>query len=262
MFYFLLYMLIGSAVGTFSGLIGLGGGVIMVPALLWAYKAQGISDNLAIHMAAGTSLSVIVFTSLFSLYNHLKRGAKIQPIYRQLAAGIIIGTMLGAIFGHFLPARMIEILFGVFILFVSIRMVLAIKPKPGRKLPGKLGMFLVAGGIGGKSGVLGVGGGAVTTIFLNYCNVPLRNIIAISAACSSTVAVVGAVSFMLIGYNMPNLPAWSTGYVYWPGFLGILLTGPIFAKLGTMLSYKLPVEILKRILGVILVMAAIKMIAI
>ncbi len=259
MAYFLLYMLIGAAVGTFSGLLGLGGGVIMIPGLALAFNMQGIHPDLIMHMAAGTSLAVMIFTSIASLRNHLKHGVQVWPIFKRLMLGIIIGTILGAIFGHFLPSRILEILFGIFILFVSIRMLLAMESKPTRTLPGRCGMFGIATLIGGKSGMLGLGGGAVTTIFLSYCNVPLRNVIAISAATSSTVATFGTISFMITGYFAHNLPHFSTGYIYWPAFLGILLTGPIFARLGAFLSHKLPVEVLKRILGAVLLIVAINM---
>ena len=105
--------------------------------------------------------------------------------------------------------------------------------------------------------MLGVGGGAITSIFLTYCNVPVRKVVAISAATSATVATFGTISFMITGYFVHNLPAWSTGYVYWPAFLGIILTGPLFTKLGAFLSHKLPVELLKRVLGVMLLAIAI-----
>jgi uncharacterized membrane protein YfcA len=259
MTYFLLYMLIGAAVGTFSGLLGLGGGVIMIPCLAWAFSIQGIHPDLIMHMAAGTSLSVMIFTSIASLRNHLKHGAQVWPIFKRLIVGIIVGTILGAIFGHFLPNRILEILFGIFILFISFRLLLAIESKPTRTLPGSLGMFSIATLIGGKSGMLGIGGGAVTTIFLSYCNVPIRNVIAISAATTSTVATFGTISFMLTGSFAHNLPSFTTGYIYWPAFLGILLTGPLFARLGAFFSHKLPVAILKRILGAVLLLVAINM---
>jgi uncharacterized membrane protein YfcA len=252
-------MLIGLVAGILSGLLGIGGGIIVIPLLVWLFKLQNIPSDLIMHLAAGTSLSVMIFTAASSLYGHVKHGIEIWPVYRQLAIGIIIGTIFGAVFGHFLPGRVLEILFAIFIFIVAIRMLIAIKPKLKRTLPRSLGMFLMAFVIGGKSGLLGIGGGVIIIPFLSYCNVPIRNIIAVSVSCSLTIAIIGTISFIITGQHAIDLPPWSLGYIYLPAFLGIVLTSPICAQLGTHLSHKLPVTILTRILGAVLLIMAIRM---
>ncbi len=252
-------MLIGSIAGVLSGLLGIGGGIIVIPLLVWLFKAQNIPSDLVMHLAAGTSLSVMIFTAASSLYGHIKHGVVIWPIYRQLAVGMIIGTVFGAIFGHFLPGKILEILFAIFVFIVAIRMLMAIKPKSKKTLPRPLSMFSIALLIGSKSGLLGLGGGAITIPFLGYCNVPVRDIVAVSVACSLTIAIVGTISFVFTGQHATDLPAWSLGYIYLPAFLGIVLTGPLCAQLGAYFSHKLPVTVLTRILGAALLIMAVRM---
>ncbi|KPJ68186.1 MAG: hypothetical protein AMJ43_01940 [Coxiella sp. DG_40] len=252
-------MLIGSVAGVLSGLLGIGGGIIVIPLLIWLFRIQNIPPDLVMHLAAGTSLSVMTFTAASSLYGHIKHGITIWPIYRRLAMGMIIGTIFGAIFGHFLPGRVLEIIFAIFVLLVAFRMLIAIKTTSNRTLPRPLGTFIVALLIGGKSGLLGIGGGAITIPFLSYCNVPIRNIVAVSASCSLTIATIGTISFILTGQHAIDLPTWSLGYIYLPAFLGIVLTSPLCAQLGAYFSHKLPVTVLTRILGAILLIMAIHM---
>jgi uncharacterized membrane protein YfcA len=260
MIYFLLYLLIGIIAGTLSGMLGIGGGLMVIPLLAWLLKLQGVSNVLIMHMAAGTSLSVMIFTTFSSLYGHTKRGVKVWNIYRRLILGIIFGTFLGAIFEHFLHSDILEIIFAIFIFIVAIRMLLALKTKASRTLPGHLGMFGMALVIGGKSGLLGLGGGTITIPFLTYCNVPVRNTIAVSAACGFTIAFIGTISYILTGQHATNLPAWSLGYIYLPAFLGIVLTAPLCAQLGAYFSHKIPKQVLTRILGGVLLILAIKMV--
>lgn len=260
MTYFFLYMLIGVIAGTLSGMLGIGGGLIVIPLLAWLLKLQGISNVLIMHMAAGTSLSIMIFTTFSSLYAHTKRGVKVWHIYRRLMMGIIFGTFLGAVFAHFLHSDILEIIFAVFIFIVAIRMLFALKTKASRTLPGRLGMLGMALIIGGKSGLLGLGGGAITIPFLTYCNVPVRNTIAVSAACSFTIAVIGTITYILTGQQAINLPVWSLGYIYLPAFLGIVLTAPLSAQLGAYFSHKIPKQMLTKILGWVLLVLAIRMV--
>ena len=256
--FFILYMLTGATAGILSGMLGIGGGVIIIPFLIWIYKMQHMSAQLIMHMATGTSLAIIVLNTTSALYAHLKKKIKILFIYKKLFPGIILGTIAGAILSHFLRGSVLEIIFCIFLFIVSLRMLLANKQRPGRSLPNKFITSPVSFLIGAKSGMLGLGGGAITIPFLHYCNVPIRNIIAISSACSLTIASIGTVSFMIIGSFSHNLPNFSTGYIFWPAFLGAIITGPLCAKIGTKFSHKLPQKTLKKILAIVLLLTAIK----
>lgn len=261
MLYFLGYILIGILAGTASGLLGIGGGVIIIPGLVWLFKAQGISYHLIMHMAAGTALASMILTASSSAYGHIKRGANVWPTYKRLAPGIIIGTIIGAIIGHFIPNRALEIIFGIFIIFFAVRMILNFQSKPSRKLPNNFFTFLIAFIIGAKSGILGIGGGAIIIPVLTYCNVKIRDTVAISATCSVTIAIIGAISFMLMGQYATHLPNLSIGYVYLPALLGIILVAPLCAQIGAYFSHRLPVDTLKRILGFVLLIIAVRMLS-
>lgn len=257
--FFISYLLIGIIAGTLSGMLGIGGGVIVIPLLVVIYKLQNFAPNAIMHLAAGTSLAVMILNASSSIYAHTRHKIEIWPTYKKLALGIIIGTIIGALLSHNLSSTVLEIIFGIFMLLVSIQMLFGKKPKASRKLPGPLLTNSIAFAIGGKSGLLGIGGGAITIPFLHYCNVPIRNIVGISAACSLTIAIIGSISFALTGMHTPNLPPWSIGYIYLPAVLGIALTGPLFARFGAKISHKLPKETLKKILAIVLLLMAIKM---
>lgn len=259
MLYILVYMLIGIIAGTLSGMLGIGGGVIVIPLLLWTLKTHTTNPDVIMQMAAGTSLAVMIFNTSSGAYTHFKRGSKIWPVYRKLVPGIILGTITGVIFASSINSKILEIIFGIFIILVALNMLLMKRPKPTRHLPGPFGTSIVGFIIGGKSGMLGLGGGVITNPFLYYCNVSMRDIVGISNTCSATIATIGTIGFMLTGSHVSTVPPWSIGFVYLPAVLGILLTGPICAHIGAHISHKLPKEMLKKILAIVLLLVAIKM---
>lgn len=246
------YLLIGAFAGSMSGLLGVGGGLVVVPALVLVFRHLGMPPAYLMHMAAGTSLAIMIVTTFSALLAHLGKQASVWPILQRLLPGVVIGTIVGALLADQLASHVLRIVLGVFILIVGMRVALLVKPKPQRTLPGRWGLWGVAFFIGAKSGLLGIGGGAVTVPFLTRCNVPLRDTMGISVAVGFVVSVVGTLSFLATGLNEPHLPPWSTGYVYWPGFLGVALATPIFAAFGTRMAYRLPTHLLKRIFGVFL----------
>jgi len=255
----LMYVLLGIMVGSLSGLLGIGGGLLVVPGLAWIYSMEGFPQATIMHMAAGTSLAIMIITTSASLYAHIKRGAKVWPVFSKLLPGVIVGTICGVLLADVMHTDVLRLAFGVFVLWVAITMLIARAPKPQHRLPGSFGMLGIALLIGGKSGLLGVGGGALTIPFLARSNVLMRNAVAISVACGLVVAIVGSLSVMLTGSNEANMPAYSSGYIYWPAFLGVASMSPIFAQLGAKLSGKLPVKLLKRIFGVFMLFIAIRM---
>jgi len=259
--YFVFFAFVGTGAfaGLLSGLLGIGGGIIVVPILAFIFQRIGVSNHVLMHMATGTSIAAMVATTGSSMYAHMRRGAAIWPVYRRLALGIVIGVVLGVLFADQIPSDLLSLIFGLFVIAVSIRMSVVSQIASQRTLPGNKVMFSFATLIGGKSGLLGIGGGALTVPFLTYCNVAMRSAVAISATCGFTIAIVGSISVMLTGLNEAHLPAWSTGYVYWPAVLGIIVTSPLFARLGARLSYRLPVNILKKIFAIFLLFMGIDM---
>lgn len=256
---YVFFILSGATAGLLSGLLGIGGGVIVVPMLALLFKWQGFASTTIMHMAAGTSLAVMIATTSRSLASHLKRKIKFWSIYKTLAPSVIIGTMTGAIAAHFIHSDILKIIFGIFVLVVAAKMLLNPKAKPTRQLPGMMGRSIIGFIIGGKSGLLGIGGGALTIPILTHCNVNMRRAVVISVATGLTVATIGTCTFILTGLHTAHLPAWSLGYVYTPAWPFVAGGSALCAPLGVMLSHKINTAWLKRIFAVFLVIVGVHM---
>lgn len=253
------YLLLGMFAGIIGGLLGLGGGIIIVPALLFIYLKLGLQPEILMHLAVATSLATIVFTSISSTIAHHRRDAVIWQQVVLLVPGIILGCILGAAIADFLPSNTLRLLFGLFELLVAIQIGFGIKPSARRQLPGKFGMIVTGSVIGTVSTILGIGGGTLTVPFLLWCNVNIRNAVATSAACGLPIAVAGASAMIVAGWDHQYLPDGATGYVYWPAALPVLISSALFAPLGARLAHKLPVTILKRIFAVVLACVGLRM---
>ena len=256
-----IYILVGAAAGTVAGLLGIGGGFIIVPALLLVFHREAIAPDLAAHLAIGTSLATIVPTSLSSLLAHHRRGAVRWPVFRLLAPGIIAGALSGSMLAGMLAGRMLHAIFAVFACVAAAQMISSRKPSAHRELPNRTGMVGAGWIIGTISGITGIGGGSLTVPFLLWCNVEIRQAVATSAACGFPIAVSGTLGFVAGGWHSSGLPAWSTGSVYWPAVLAIAVTSVMFAQVGARLAHWLPVKLLKRLFATFLVVMSIKLLA-
>lgn len=257
--YFPLYLLVGMFAGLSAGLLGIGGGLIIVPALLLIFQYQGLNDVSLIHIAIGTSLASIIFTSIASVYAHQQKSAIIWPIFWRLSPSIMLGALLGAAIADWIPSAELKIVFGLFELYVAIQMTFNLKPKQQHNLPNSVGMSTVGSGIGLVSSLVGIGGGTMTVPFLLYVSTPIHKAIATSAACGLPIALAGSVGFLVMGWSKTSELAYSSGYLYWPALLGIVITSVLFAPLGAWLAYRLPQRYLKQIFAALLYILAIKM---
>lgn len=255
------YFLTGALAGTLSGLLGIGGGLLVVPALAFIYQHQHFNNRDIMQMAAGTSLAIMVITTSRSLLSHLHHKIEFWPVYSQLLPGVIVGTILGVSLAHFVHSNVLRIIFGIFVILVALKMFFLKSVNAQRQLPRKSAMASIGAIIGGKSGLLGVGGGALTVPFLTYCNVPMRQAVVISIATGMTVAAIGAVGYAIVGHGVIGRPDWSTGYIYWPAWLGVAAGSVLFAPLGARLSHVMPVPLLKKLFGVLLVVIGVKMLS-
>ncbi|MDH5785896.1 MAG: sulfite exporter TauE/SafE family protein [Chromatiales bacterium] len=258
----LIYLATGAFAGTLAGLLGVGGGLIIVPILALTFAAQGVNPEIQMHLAIGTSLATIIFTSLSSVYAHHKHGAVEWPIFRAITPGIIIGALAGAFIARAIPTLSLRTLFGLFELFVAVQMALSLKPAAHRGLPGRVGMSGAGIVIGAISALVGIGGGTLTVPFLLWCNVTIQRAIATSAAVGLPIAVGGATGFVLSGWGHHKLPEWSSGYLYWPALLGIVMASTLFAPLGATLAHRLPTVLLKRLFALLLFALALRMIVV
>ncbi len=247
-----IYLGVGVVAGILAGLLGVGGGLVIVPALVIAFSLQGMPETVMMHLAVGTSLATIVFTSIASIRAHHKRGAVLWPVFASLTPGIVLGALLGAAIAGLLPGDELRLLFGMFALSVALQMGLDLKPSPHRQLPGAPGMGLAGALIGTVSAVVGIGGGSMTVPFLTWCNIAVRQAVATSAACGLPIAVAGAAGFMVTGWQAADLPEYSSGYLYWPALLGITAASTLSAGLGARLAHSLPASTLKRVFAVFL----------
>lgn len=251
------YLALGAVAGFFAGLLGVGGGAIMVPVLALMFAAQGMPAEHVMHLALGTSMAAIIFTSLSSLYAHHRHGAVIWPIVKVIAPGVVIGTFGGAQLASLISTRPLAIFFAVFMSYVSFQMLANIKPKPSRQLPGVLGMYAVGGGIGLISALVAIGGGSLSVPFMTWCNIKMHHAIGTSAAIGLPIAVAGTAGYMLGGLRVTDLPPGSFGYIYLQALAACVAMSMLTAPLGAKAAHKLPVATLKKIFaGVILLLVA------
>ncbi|NIP73656.1 MAG: sulfite exporter TauE/SafE family protein [Gammaproteobacteria bacterium] len=246
------YMLLGGFAGTVAGLLGVGGGLIIVPVLAVLFARTGIAPDVLMHLAIGTSLATIVATSIASAYAHHRHGSVRWDTWLRLAPGIVLGAWLGAALADYLAGAALRRFFGVFELVVAAQMGLALRVAPHRRLPGSAGTALAGVVIGTVSAIVGIGGGTLTVPFLTWCNVSIRNAVATSAAVGLPIAVAGMLGYLVAGWEEPALPNGSLGYVYGPALGGIVVTSLLFAPLGARLAHRLPTAVLKRVFALVL----------
>lgn len=254
-----LYLLLGTVAGLAAGLLGIGGGLIIVPALASLFLLQGQSPDIVMHLALGTSLATIVITSISSIRAHHRHRAIHWNIVRQLTPGILLGAWLGGWLAGQMTTQWLKPVFGLFELSVAIHMLLARPTTQHSALPGKLAMGSAGGIIGSLSAIVGIGGGTMTVPFLCWNSIQLRNAIATSAACGLPIAIAGALAYMVSGWQHPALPEYSLGYVHLPAFIGIIITSSLFAPLGARLTHSLPVPLLKKVFAVFLLVVGVKL---
>jgi len=250
-------VVLGLCTGFLAGLLGIGGGMIMVPFLTAILTARGVSPDLAVKVAIATSMSTIVFTSISSLRAHHKRGAVRWDIVRGLAPGIVLGAAVASM-GVFaiLKGAWLALFFALFVSFSASQMLLDKKPKPSRGLPGTSGLLGAGSFIGFLSGLVGAGGGFASVPFMTWCNVVIHQAVATSAALGLPIALANTVGYVLAGQGVDGLPAGSVGYVFAPALIVIAAASVLMAPLGVKAAHALPVKSLKRVFASVLYMLA------
>lgn len=253
------YLLLGTAVGFFAGLLGVGGGGIMVPVLTAMFAAQGFGGMHLVHMALATSMAAIVVTSFSSLRAHNKHGAVIWSVVRAISPGIIAGTFATAFVAALIPSQPLALFFVVFMAYVALQMVLNVRPKPSRQLPGWAGLSLVGLLIGAVSALVAIGGGSLTVPFLTWCNVRMQNAIGTSAAVGLPLSLAGTMGYMVSGWDAVGLPVYTFGFIYLPAVAAIAAVSALTAPLGARVAHRLPVTALKKLFALLLVLLSTKM---
>jgi len=243
---YLLYLCLGAIAGLISGLFGLGGGVVIVPILIFTFTVQGMSPDILTHLAIGTSLATIVVTSISSVMTHHRHDAVLWPVALWLTPGICIGAALGAVFAISITGTSLQFSFGVFLCLVALKMTIPVNPVGGLAMPGPVGKSVVGSVIGFVSSLFGIGGGSLTVPFLTIVKIPMKNAVGTSAACGLPIAVSGVLTYLVRGYGESGLPPGAVGFVFLPAFIGIIVSSTIFARIGARLAHRVPGEWLRK----------------
>ena len=256
----ILYLATGIFAGLASGLLGVGGGLIIVPVLFFIFSAQNLPAEHIMHMALATSLATIIVTSISSTHAHHKKQAVLWPIFLLLAPGICLGAWLGGLAASEIKTDILKPAFGIFELLVA-----ALLLWNKQSLQHKISINKIKSAIGGfvigmASAIVGIGGGSLTVPFLNWHNISMRNAVATSAACGLPIAVFGAASFVYAGWLINDLPEKTLGYVHLPAFGLIIITSFLFAPVGAKLAHRLPEQALKKGFAIFLMLIGLKMI--
>jgi uncharacterized membrane protein YfcA len=253
------YVLLGAFVGFLAGLLSIGGGMSMVPIITMMFVAQHFPQEHLLHLAVGTSLATVVFTSISSLRTHHAHGAVRWDIVKTIGPGAVLGTLAGSFFAGTVSTRWLALFFSGFVYIAATQMLLNLKPKSARSLPGPLPMFGIGAVIGGISSLVAAGGALMTIPFMTWCNVKLHDAIGTSAAIGLPIAVAGSIGYIAGGWDKPGLPPYSLGFIYLPALAGVVIASILTAPIGARLTHRLPVVKLKRLFALLLYILATKM---
>ncbi|MCG6860573.1 MAG: sulfite exporter TauE/SafE family protein [Chromatiaceae bacterium] len=253
------YLGTGVVAGVMAGLLGVGGGIVVVPALVWIFADAGFVPDWIFHLAVGTSLATLIGTGSASAYSHHRRGAVRWDLVRSLVPGLVIGAWIGSAVAGLLDQDWLRRIFGTFLVYVALSMLFKRTREDAHRIPGAVGIGLVATGIGSLSALLGIGGGTITVPFLSRSGVDIRRAVATSAACGPPIALAGVIGFVAVGWGREGLPPGSTGFVYWPAVAGILLASAPSAPVGAHIAHSLPILVLARIFALLVLVVAVKM---
>jgi len=241
------YLAIGAVVGFFAGMLGIGGGAIMVPLLVWLFEAQGLPRAHILHLAVGTAMATILFTSVSSVRAHAVRGAIRWDIAWRITPGILAGGLVGSGLAAAIPAAVFAAVFTAVIYVAATHMLFDTKPRPSRQPPGLAGMSLAGFLVSLLSAFAAIGGAFMTVPFMLWCNVPLLQAIGTAALIGFPIALSGTVGFVATGLHQTGLPPYSVGFVFLPALGGIVVSSMLMAPVGAAAAHRLPTLWLRRI---------------
>ncbi|WP_293008368.1 sulfite exporter TauE/SafE family protein [Nitrosomonas sp.] len=258
--WWLIYLLTGAFVGFFAGLLGIGGGLIIVPVLITVFTAQDFPADRIIHMALGTTMATIIFTSIASLRTHHQHGAVDWPIVKNVTPGIFLGTLGGATLAGSMTGQLLSIIFVIFIFYAATQILLQFRPSPMFQLPGRIGLLLAGAVIGALSSLVAIGGGLLSVPFLTLCKIKLQRAIGTAAAIGFPIALAGTIGYVANGLmQSETLPNDSLGYIYLPALIWLVSASMLTAPLGARLTHSTKTAILRTIFVVLLYGLGIKM---
>ena len=248
-----LLLAVGAAVGFLAGLLGIGGGMTLVPLLAILFAAHRFPAEHVVHMAVATATATMVFTAMSSARAHQRRGAVLWHVVLAMGPGVVLGSLIGPQIASALSTRAFAALFGAFTWFAAARMVV---PRPAapltHELPGRAGLFSVGAGIAAIASMVGAGGAFLVVPFLGRHDVKIHNAVATSAALGFPIAAAATVGFIVAGLRATDLPPWSLGFVYLPAMAAVVVASMLFAPLGASVAHRWPAARLRRAFAVLL----------
>jgi len=253
------YILLGAIAGLIAGVFGLGGGIIIVPTLIFTFSFLNFPSEILTHLAVGTSLSTILFTSLSAIYVHHQKSAINWSLAINLSLGMLVGGLIGAYFAELFSGELLQKAFALYCLTVAYQMWFSWRPKAVLQLPKKAGLSVLGSIIGSISGLFGIAGGSLVVPILTLYRVKITQAIATASATGFPIAFSGSIGYILTGWDMKQLPEYSVGYIYLPATFGIIISSTVFAKLGAKLVHRLPADKLKKLFAIVLLLVAIKL---
>ena len=253
------YLILGTFVGFFAGLFGIGGGLVMVPVLSFLFDAQNFNAQNNMHLALGTAMAAILVSAASSARAHHAHGAVNLTIVRTMTPGLLLGTALGTLLASRVSPFYLAIFFALFVYFAAAQMLLDLKPKAAQQLPGRTGMTLAGIGIGAISSLVSIGGGVLSVPFMLRYNIPLKHAIGTSAALGFPIAIGGTTGYIVTGLSLETLPQYALGFVYLPALIALALGALLTTPLGAKATHRLPLKMLKRGFALLLLVLATKM---
>lgn len=258
-FYFAIYLLCGCFISFCSGLFGIGGGIIGIPVLLFLLDQQGVPAGNAMHIAIGTMLATVIVTSATALYAHYKRRMVVGSLFIKFVPGAVLGSIIGMLISSKLQGLALEKIFGAFLLLLSLHMLISVKIHTAQRMPPYFILLFAGIILGILSGMLGLGGGVFMIPFFTWCGLSMRHAIATATACIVPIAVIATIGYMMLGHHAASAVEMSSGFIYWPAFIGFSLPSIVFAPLGVKAANTISTPLLKRLFAGVLFVTGLKM---
>jgi uncharacterized membrane protein YfcA len=263
------YLIAGAFAGILAGLFGIGGGMVIVPALIYIFKTQGVPEAALTHIGIGTSLATIIVTSISSLRAHDSKGAVNWSVWKRMAPGLVIGSLIGAGVAFVINGNSLQIIIGIGAFLVGLKMLFmknkTLEENDFSKLPSPIGQTGLGAFIGLVSAIFGIGGGTLTVPLLSNYGLKIQNAVGTSAACGLPIASVGAIGFLFFGQFIDasikeSLPNGVFGFVHIYAFICVSIASFFTASIGAKIAHKLPAVTLKKAFAVLLLIVGVKLV--
>ena len=253
-------IMVGLTSGLITGLVGLGGGVIIVSAMIFLFTKLGFSHQHIMHLSTATSLAAMIFTGSIAVWSHHKRKTINLPLLKIFVPGTMSGAFFGVVLARDISSYWLSQFFACVTFLLAIYIILFTKEKSHRvNHPHLIIMILLAFVTGVLAGLIGIGGGIILVPIFLWLGLSMKGAAVNSIICALPTVMTGAISAMIIGWNVKGLPPMTLGYVYWPAALGVGVAALFTIPLGVHLAHRLPHLLIKRIFGILLLLIAWRM---